>query len=207
VFYNSPVRIVILLAIVTMLRFSTPSSAQTSSIQNTGFSSNLRGVSVSRTTAGKYAVWASGTKGIVLRSLDQGNSWEQLKNTGDSTFDDLDFRDIESFGANIAYVMSSGDGEASRIYKTADGGKSWTLQYTDKRPGFFLDSLVCDSSIRCFALSDPVEGKFLILTTNDGQRWQELSRDSMPAALQAEGAFAASGTSIALCHKDIYFGT
>jgi photosystem II stability/assembly factor-like uncharacterized protein len=29
----------------------------------------------------------------------------------------------------------------------------------------------------------------------------------MPASLRAEGAFAASGTSIALCKNDIYFGT
>ncbi len=103
--------------------------------------------------------------------------------------------------------MSSGDGEKSRIYRTIDAGKSWTLQYTDKRAGFFLDSLVCDSKTHCFALSDPVDGKFLVLRTTDGQHWKELPRDKMPAALPTEGAFAASGTSIALCHNDIYFGT
>jgi photosystem II stability/assembly factor-like uncharacterized protein len=121
--------------------------------------------------------------------------------------EDLDFRDIEAFGVSTAYLMSSGDGDKSRIYKTTDGGKSWTLQYTDKRPGFFLDSLACYSRTHCFALSDPVDGKFLILTTIDGQRWKELPRDKMPAALPTEGAFAASGTSIALCNNDIYFGT
>jgi photosystem II stability/assembly factor-like uncharacterized protein len=103
--------------------------------------------------------------------------------------------------------MSSGDGEKSRIYKTIDRGLSWTLQYTDKRTGFFLDSLACESRTRCFALSDPVDGKFLILATTDGQHWKELPRDRMPAALPAEGAFAASGTSIALCGNDSYFGT
>jgi photosystem II stability/assembly factor-like uncharacterized protein len=104
--------------------------------------------------------------------------------------------------------MSSGDGEKSRIYKTINAGKSWTLQHADKRPGFFLDSLACDSAIHCFALSDPVDGKFVILSTSDGDHWKELSRDRMPAALPTEGAFAASGTSIALCgKKDIYFGT
>jgi len=112
---------------------------------------------------------------------------------------DLDFRDIEAFGASTAYLMSSGDGEKSRIYKTTDQGKSWTLQYTDKRAGFFLDSLACDSPTHCFALSDPVDGKFLILATTDGQHWNEPPRDKMPAALATEGAFAASGTSITLC--------
>jgi photosystem II stability/assembly factor-like uncharacterized protein len=174
-------------------------------VQTSGLDTNLRGVSVTETSIGKYAVWASGTKGTVLRSADEGKTWTQLHVAG---ADDLDFRDIEAFGEETAYVMSSGDGEKSRIYKTTDGGKSWALQYTDKRPGFFLDSLACDSSTHCFALSDPVEGKFLILTTDAGQHWKELPRDKMPAALPTEGAFAASGTAIALCNdKDIYFGT
>lgn len=149
-------------------------------------------------------MWVSGTKGMILRSLDDGKFWKQLKVDEGA---DLDFRDIESFGEDTAYVMSSGDGEKSRIYKTTDGGKTWTLQFTDKRAGFFLDSLTCDSRIHCFALSDPVEGKFLILSTNDGQHWKELPRDKMPAALPTEGAFAASGTSIAICKNGIYFGT
>src|SRR5208282_3935665 len=202
--YNSPVRAFTLIFTV-IAALSLFASAQATSMRNTGFDSNLRGVSVSKTHSGNYAMWVSGTKGTVLRSLDDGQSWKQLK-VEDGT--DLDFRDIEAFGETTAYVMSSGDGGRSRIYKTTDGGKSWTLQYTDKRPGFFLDSLACDSRTHCFALSDPVDGKFLILTTSDGQHWKELPRDKMPAALPTEGAFAASGTSIALCSdKDIYFGT
>ena len=194
-----------LILIIFTLAFSNPVAWW--QLQTSGVDTNLRGVSASETNIGKYgkyAVWVSGTKGSVLRSLDEGKSWEQLKIDGAA---DLDFRDIEGFGDEIAYVMSSGDGEKSRIYKTIDGGKSWALQYTDKRQGFFLDSLVCESSAHCFALSDPVDGKFLILTTDDGQQWKELPRDKMPAALPTEGAFAASGTSIALCNGNIFFGT
>jgi photosystem II stability/assembly factor-like uncharacterized protein len=203
VFYNPPVRVLTVI-FVLIPAIGLLASAQSSSIQSTGFNSNLRGISASQTSAGKYVVWASGTKGIVLRSLDEGKSWQQLNIESETN---LDFRDIEGFGANTAYVMSSGDGDKSRIYKTTDGGKSWVLQYTDKRAGFFLDSLACDSRTHCFALSDPVDGKFLILSTIDGQHWSELPRDKMPAALPTEGAFAASGTSIALCKNDVYFGT
>jgi photosystem II stability/assembly factor-like uncharacterized protein len=192
-----------ILAVVPVLSLSVSAQWSTASA-GVGVDANLRGVSISHSAFGKYTVWVSGTKGTVLRSSDEGKSWEQRKIDG---ADDLDFRDIEGFGAHSAYAMSSGDGEKSRIYKTANDGKSWTLQYTDKRTGFFLDSLACDSTTHCFALSDPVEGKFLILTTSDGEHWRELPRDKMPAALPAEGAFAASGTSIALCGKSIYFGT
>lgn len=177
-------------------------------MQTSGLDSNLRGVSVTQgLIKGKrdFIIWASGSKGVVLRSTDSGQSWKQLNVPGAN---DLDFRDIEGFDANIAYLMSSGEGDRSRIYKTVDGGQTWKLQYTDRRPGFFLDSLACDSKIHCVALSDPVDGKFLLLSTDDGEQWKELPRDKMPAILNGEGAFAASGTAIALCeHNNVYFGT
>jgi photosystem II stability/assembly factor-like uncharacterized protein len=198
----------VMIAEMTALSLIAPGEALpkavSSSVQSTGFDSNLRGVSVSASSGGKRIAWASGTKGTVLRSLDEGKSWQQLKIDGAG---DLDFRDIETFGADTAYVMSSGDGENSQIYKTSNGGGSWAMQYTDKRAGFFLDALACTSRTHCIALSDPVEGKFLILETTDGKMWRELSRGKMPAALPTEGAFAASGTSIAICKNDIYFGT
>jgi photosystem II stability/assembly factor-like uncharacterized protein len=202
--YNLSVRsgaITFVLSLLAVLRLS--GSAQPTSIPNTGFDSNLRGVSISR-ARGKLVVWVCGSKGTILRSLDQGKSWTKFEIDGGS---DLDFRDIKAFGRNSAYAMSSGDGEKSRIYKTTDGGMSWALQYTDRRPGFFLDSLACDSSTRCLALSDPVAGKFLVLATSDGQHWKEMPGQGMPAALPAEGAFAASGTSLRLCNHDVYFGT
>ena len=178
------------------------------SVQTTGLDSNLRGVSVKsdRGSQGRrhFVVWASGSNGVILRSIDDGDTWKQLSVPDAAT---LDFRDIEAFGADVAYVLSSGDGDQSRIYKTTDGGINWNLQYSDTRPGFFLDSLACSSSTRCVALSDPVDGKFLVLGTSDGEHWNELPRDRMPAALPKEGAFAASGTAIALCDGGIYFGT
>ncbi len=178
------------------------------SVQTTGLDSNLRGVSVKsdRGSQGRrhFVVWASGSNGVILRSIDDGDTWKQLSVPDVAT---LDFRDIEAFGADVAYVLSSGDGDQSRIYKTTDGGINWKLQYSDTRPGFFLDSLACSSITHCVALSDPVDGKFLVLGTSDGEHWKELPRDRMPAALPKEGAFAASGTAIALCDGGIYFGT
>lgn len=177
------------------------------SVQTSGLDTNLRGVSVKDTGTDKYhyVVWASGSNGVILRSTNEGKTWTQLTVAGGG---DLDFRDIEAFDADVAYVMSSGDGDKSRIYKTTDGGKTWKLEYTDKRVGFFLDSLACDSETHCFALSDPVEGKFLVLSTDDGEHWRELPRDKMPDALPKEGAFAASGTAIAVCEGGgVYFGT
>jgi photosystem II stability/assembly factor-like uncharacterized protein len=195
--------------IIILLALALADHAPWWEVQTSGVDANLRGVSVSSFEPERnheYVVWVSGSNGVILRSTNEGATWKQLNVPGGG---DLDFRDIKAFDADSAYVMSSGDGDKSRIYKTTDGGQTWKLQYSDKRPGFFLDSLACDSKTHCLALSDPVDGKFLVLSTDDGEHWKELPRDKMPAALPKEGAFAASGTSIAICDRgdNIYFGT
>lgn len=201
---QSGVRFFLLLIILQL-----PAHAQWWSVQTSGLDTNLRGVSAKydQGSEGKqhYIIWASGSKGVILRSTNDGTTWKQLSVPGGG---ELDFRDIEGFDANTAYVMSSGDGDKSRIYKTTDGGKTWKLEYSDQRPGFFLDAVACETRTHCYALSDPVEGKFLVLATEDGEHWKELPRDKMPAALPGEGAFAASGSTLALCENaSIFFGT
>jgi photosystem II stability/assembly factor-like uncharacterized protein len=175
-------------------------------VQECGVDSNLRGISVVPNPDSEevLTIWASGSKGTVVRSTDSGRTWQQLHiSEGES----LDFRGVQAFNKNTAYVMSSGEGAQSRIYKTTDGGKSWRLQYQGGQKAFFLDALICDDEKHCAALSDPVAGKFVILTNMDGERWTELPREQMPAALPKEGAFAASNSALCLRGKDIYFGT
>jgi photosystem II stability/assembly factor-like uncharacterized protein len=140
----------------------------------------------------------------VMRSTDSGKTWKRLRIPGT---DSLDFRGVQAFNANTAYVMSSGAGAQSRIYKTTDGGKSWKLLFQGARKEIFLDALICDDERHCAALSDPVDGKFVVLANTDGEHWTELPRENMPAALPKEGAFAASNSSLCLEDADIHFGT
>lgn len=177
------------------------------SVQTSGIDTNLRAICVAHSAGANTpaSVWASGSNGVILRSTDDGRTWKRLHVDGG---DALDFRGVRVFDARAAYVMSSGEGEKSRTYKTRDGGETWTLQYTDKRREFFLDGLVCVSEKRCWAISDPVEGKFLLVQTEDGEKWKEMPRDGMPAALAGEGVFAASNTALAICGGgEILFGT
>lgn len=137
-------------------------------------------------------VWASGTGGTVLRTIDGGATWQVIQ-VRDA--DKLDFRDIEAFDANTAYVLSIGNGAASRIYKTTDGGQTWALSWQNSNEQAFFDALAfwdCDHGL---ALSDPVNGRFLVLTTEDGGKsWRSIEKTQMPEALPGEGGFAASGT-------------
>ena len=194
--------------LILLLFLSSSAEAQWWEVQTNGIDTNLRGVSAASMPDAKgapiTAVWASGSNGVILRSLDAGQTWQRLHVAGG---DALDFRGIVAFNATTAYVMSSGEGEKSRIYKTTDGGETWKLQYTDKRKEFFLDTIACLSALHCLALGDPIDGKFLLLNTTDGEHWNPLPSDKMPQALPAEGAFAASNTCLSLSGDEIFFGT
>jgi len=181
------------------------SQAPSWQVQTSGVDSNLRGVSVARAEhpAAGPVVWACGSHGVVLRSDDDGKTWSRVDVPGAAS---LDFRAIQAFGAATAYVMSIASG-TSRIYKTTDAGKYWALEYQAGRKEIFLDDLACASEKNCYAVSDPVGGKFLLLHTTDGTNWRELPQDRMPTALPNEGVFAASGTSLAVSKNGIYFVT
>ncbi|HSK38814.1 MAG TPA: hypothetical protein VK943_03515 [Arenibaculum sp.] len=136
--------------------------------------------------------WASGANGTVLRTLDGGSSWTRRPVPGGEA---LDFRDIEAFDDRTAYILSIGAGDRSRIYKTTDGGASWVLQFTNDDPKAFYDAIAFWDVNAGLAVGDPVDGRFTILRTADGGKtWARVAPTGMPAALDGDGAFAASGT-------------
>ncbi|HZF39920.1 MAG TPA: hypothetical protein VE715_13920, partial [Blastocatellia bacterium] len=96
-----------------------------------------------------------------------------------------------------AYLLSIGEGERSRIYKTIDGGDHWRLQFTNSNQKAFFDALAFWDADRGVAVSDSVDGRFVIIKTTDGgANWKEIPPDKLPPALAGEGAFAASGTCV-----------
>ncbi|KAK3332951.1 oxidoreductase [Cercophora scortea] len=153
----------------------------------------FRGLSaISPTTA-----WAAGTNTTILRTTDSGLTWTSVGPTlsPNDTNKPLEFRDIEAFSPLSAVALSIGEGAASRIYTTSDGGASWTNVFTNSDPAAFYDCMAFDGPLRGMAVSDPVGGKFRLLRTDDGgESWEVVSGDGMPAALSGEFGFAASGT-------------
>ena len=79
--------------------------------------SDLRGLCV----VSPDVAWTSGTKGTYARTTDRGKTWSVGTVPGAQA---LDFRAVKAFGGATAYLLSAGPGDASRIYKTTDGGKS-----------------------------------------------------------------------------------
>jgi photosystem II stability/assembly factor-like uncharacterized protein len=155
--------------------------------QSVNTTSSLRGLSV----VNKKVIWASGTGGTVIRTADGGKTWKVMTVSG---AEKLDFRDIEAFDANNAYILSIGTGDSSRIYKTTDGGATWKLQFTNRNDKAFFDAIACWDAKSCIAMSDPVDGHYVLIWTADGESWSPIVGNQMPAAKDGEAAFAASGT-------------
>ena len=140
-------------------------------------------------------VWASGTGGTVIKTTDGGKTWNVMT-VPDA--EKLDFRDIEAFDANTAFILSIGNGESSRIYKTTDGGATWKLQFKANDPKLFFDAIACKNPSRCFAMADPVNGSFPLIVTADGGAHWHFWPVWFPQTAEGEASFAASGTCLIL---------
>jgi photosystem II stability/assembly factor-like uncharacterized protein len=158
--------------------------------QFSGTESRLRGVSA----VNDRVCWATGARGTVLRTTDGGATWQKKLVLGAG---DLDFRDVHAFDERTAFILSIGAGELSRILKTKDGGSTWTASFQNHDQRGFLDAIAFWDETHGIAQGDAVDGRFLILSTDDGgMSWHPGPASGMPPALDDEGAFAASGTSL-----------
>lgn len=187
---------IFLLAISSFAHFRADWSPR---ISNT--TASLRGLHY----VGQGVIWASGSNGTILRSEDDGFVWQNCTPPDPK----LDFRGIWAWDADRAVVMSSGPGDASRVYSTADGGAHWKLLLTNFDPDGFWDAILFRNTRNGFILGDPVEGRFVFLVTVDGgDHWTRYERGGLDS-LKDEGAFAASNSSLSLVpgSSDLLFGT
>jgi photosystem II stability/assembly factor-like uncharacterized protein len=139
-------------------------------------------------------IWAAGRGGQYIVSHDGGSTWRADSVAGAAQ---LFFTGVWARDARSAHLLgTSFDGGLARIYRTDDGGTTWTVQWERAGDGVFFDALRCWDMDRCVAFSDPVDGAFLIARTANGRDWTELARDAAPAPLPGEAGFAASGTAM-----------
>ncbi|MCA9194810.1 MAG: hypothetical protein KDB03_23725, partial [Planctomycetales bacterium] len=108
----------------------------------TGTTASLRGLAVasgnssSQSSLDELVLWACGSQGTVVRSLDGGRHWQDVSV---AAFAELEFRSLHAFSEREVVVASAG--YPAVIMRTMDGGKSWQMahQVADKRA--FFDAL------------------------------------------------------------------
>ena len=141
------------------------------------------------------------------RTTDGGKTWKDVRPDAEKA---LAFRDVEADSGDVAQVLSIGPRGQSRIYKTIDGGKSWDLTFKNAEATAFYDCLAMfPDGVHGLAMSDPVDGKFRVITTDDaGDTWKKVDPSGMPKAKDGEFGFAASGTCVVTAGiKDAWIGS
>ena len=171
--------------------------------QNSGATAEFRGLSA----ASPSVVWAAGRNGTFAVTRDGGITWASDTVPGAA---ELFFIDVHAVDESTAYLLGTHfEGGLARIYKTRDGGATWTIQYSDERPGVFFDGMAFWDSENGVAFSDPIDGTFLIVTTADGgANWAVVPKTAIPPAPTGEAGFAASGTAITVQgRRHVWIGT
>ena len=157
--------------------------------QNSGTTQKLIAVS----PVNSRVVWASGTGGTYVVTTDGGETWKAAVVPG---AENLQFRDVQGVSDKVAYLMSIGNNTTDfRIYKTVNGGATWTIEFQNQTENAFYDCFAFWTPKRGIAHSDSVNGVFPDLRTTNGITWQSISAN-MPPALPGEASFAASGTCV-----------
>lgn len=169
-------------------------------MQDSHSTASLRGIhAVSDSVA-----WASGTDGTVLRTTDGGETWERCVNP--AAAEKLDFRGVWAWSADVAMVLSSGPGDASRVYLTNDACAHWTEYARNPDKDGFWDAIAFKAASfppkttsftqarTGILVGDPVNGRFATYTVAEEAGWQPAEKAC--AAHDGEGGFAASNSMV-----------
>lgn len=185
---------------LALLLLTTVTQAQWQ-LQQSNTTADLRGIHA----LGNGVAWASGSKGTILRTTDQGKTWQTCAVPPGA--EALDFRGIQAFDARTAIVMSSGKGDLSRLYKTTDACKIWKPMFSNPDPEGFWDALIFESPNSGWLLGDPVDGSFtLYASDNGGLSWTRQKNAGLHASPK-QGSFAASNTSLLAQSGMVSFAT
>jgi photosystem II stability/assembly factor-like uncharacterized protein len=184
-------RLSLVLALFTLstLSFAAPNRQPTLTSQNSNTTRSLIAVSA----VNSQVVWASGRFGTFTKTTDGGKTWHSGVVPG---AEGLQFRDVQAVSDQVAYLLSIGNGTDSRIYKTQDGGATWTLQFQNQDPNAFYDCFAFWTPTNGITQSDSFNGRFPVIRTRDGVNWEDIG-DRLPMAQPGESSFASSGTCVA----------
>ena len=164
-------------------------------LQNSDVRVSLRGICA----VDEMTCWASGAGGVVILTVDGGQSWNPV---GPPNSVEIDFRDVYAWDARRALIMAAGDPD--QILRTDDGGQRWEVVHDHPDRTAFFDGMAFDAEGRTgWIMSDPIGQKLVLLRTSDsGKTWRQEPDSRMPLLPTGIAGFAASGTNLCIAGKN-----
>jgi len=151
-----------------------------------------KGISIrSLSVPSEKVIWASASKGMVAKSINEGASFEWMQVKG---YEKRDFRAMHAWNDQEAIIVAVA--APAIILKTIDGGASWDKVYENKDTSMFLDAIHFTDNNNGTVIGDPIDGHLFILTTNNkGATWDKIPNDFFKSTLNNGEAFFASSNS------------
>lgn len=148
---------------------------------------SLRGLSI----PSQKVIWASGSKGSVVKSVNGGESFEWLQVKG---YETRDFRAIHAWDEKEVLIVAVA--APAVILKTMDGGISWHKVYENADTSMFLDAVKFKDVNVGTVIGDPINDTIFLLNTSDrGAHWEKVKPSFWKSKLEAGEAFFASSNS------------
>jgi photosystem II stability/assembly factor-like uncharacterized protein len=110
--------------------------------------------------------WVGGDSGVIHRTEDGGETWSLQRGADSVTITDIFALDaFRAWASAIRPLVNPGDWNGSLVYRTSDGGASWTEQ---SHPDTFFNTIFFHDSLDGWA-----GGEFgaLLRTTDGGLTW------------------------------------
>lgn len=115
--------------------------------------------------------WVVGS-GYVLHTKDDGQTWEQI-----SKPTNYDLSEITFVNSKVGYV-GGGAERGCQIFRTSDGGKTWSKVYENFEEGIIFDLVALDEKTAIAAIND----SFLLRTEDSGKTWQTIKLKTQGAS-------------------------
>ena len=164
-----------------------------------------KGVSIrAMSVPSEKVIWASGSKGMIAKSTNEGLSFEWMQVKG---YEKRDFRAMHAWNDQEVIIVAVA--APAIILKTIDGGASWDKVYENNDTSMFLDALNFSDANNGTVIGDPIDGRLFILTTNNkGATWVKIPNDYFKSDLNnGEAFFASSNSNLIHIGKELLFVT
>jgi len=119
---------------------------------------------------GTSKIWFGTNKGRMLYSTDGGATWSAATINASNVVSDFSFRDAQH-GLAMTYIGTTTN---CAVYKTQDGGATWTLTPSDTDPSYGRNDLCAIPGTSLYASCGAGAGNYILSYSNDdGQTWQD----------------------------------